>query len=317
MRNLFDSILLFLRGMGMGAADVIPGVSGGTIAFITGIYRKLVHSIKSIDLHFIKLLLNGKPATAWKHINGNFLVEVFSGVLVSIFSLAKLISWLLENHQMLVWAFFFGLIIASAIYISKKIEKWNVYTVFFVLAGTAVAFYITLATPATTPETLYYTFLSGSIAVCAMILPGISGSFILLLIGKYEHIITAVNELNAEILSVFAAGCVVGLIIFSNVVSWLLKKYSDYTMAVLTGLMIGSLNKLWPWKKVLETTINKHGEEIPLVERSIAPGQFRQLYDADPMILQVTVLVIIGFVLIFFINYLAGIGSDNRNKRQD
>ncbi len=306
MKDLINKLLLFLRGMGMGAADVIPGVSGGTIAFITGIYKKLVDSIKSINIQFLRLLLQRKPVAAWRHINGNFLTAVFSGVLVSIFSLAKLISWLLEHHQMLVWAFFFGLIIASAIYISRKIHKWNTLTVLFVLAGTAIAFYITLATPATTPETLYHVFLSGSIAVCAMILPGISGSFILLLLGKYEYIINAVNELNAEILAVFAAGCVVGLILFSNIVSWLLKKYSDYTMAILTGLMIGSLNKLWPWKRVLETGLNKHGEEIPLVERSISPGQFHQIYNEDPMILQISALMLIGFMLIFLLNYLAG-----------
>ena len=306
MKDLINKLLLFLRGMGMGAADVIPGVSGGTIAFITGIYKKLVDSIKSINIQFLRLLLQRKPVAAWRHINGNFLTAVFSGVLVSIFSLAKLISWLLEHHQMLVWAFFFGLIIASAIYISRKIHKWNILTVLFVLAGTAIAFYITLATPATTPETLYHVFLSGSIAVCAMILPGISGSFILLLLGKYEYIINAVNELNAEILAVFAAGCVVGLILFSNIVSWLLKKYSDYTMAILTGLMIGSLNKLWPWKRVLETGLNKHGEEIPLVERSISPGQFHQIYNEDPMILQISALMLIGFMLIFLLNYLAG-----------
>lgn len=304
-KNLTDYILLFFRGMGMGAADVIPGVSGGTIAFITGIYKKLVDSIKSINYHFLKLLLQRKPVTAWKHINGNFLVAVFSGVLVSIFSLAKIISWLLLNHQMLVWAFFFGLIVASAIYISKKINRWNLFAGIFLVLGVIAGFYITLATPATTPDTLYYVFISGSIAVCAMILPGISGSFILLLLGKYAYILNAVNELNTKVLIVFGAGCIAGLILFSNVVSWLLKKYYDYTMAVLTGLMVGSLNKLWPWKKVVETGYNKYGEEIPLVERSISPSKFQQLFNEDPMILQVTLLMIVGFGLIFLLNFIA------------
>ncbi len=305
MQKIIDSVLLFLRGIGMGAADVIPGVSGGTIAFITGIYKKLVDSIKSINFGFIKLLLQKKPVAAWKHINGNFLAAVFSGVLVSVFSLAKLISWLLEYHRILVWAFFFGLIIASAIYIGRKIDKWNIYTVIFILAGAVIAFYITLATPATTPETLYHVFFSGSIAVCAMILPGISGSFILLLLGKYEYVLNAVRDLNTEIIAIFAAGCIVGLIIFSNIVSWLLKKYYDYTIAILAGLMIGSLNKLWPWKKVLKTRLNIHGEEVPLLEKNILPGQFQQIYDTGPMILPVLALMITGFILIFLINYLA------------
>lgn len=288
----------------MGAADVIPGVSGGTMALITGIYKKLVDSIKSINLEFFRLLVQKKPVLAWKQINGNFLAAVFSGALVSIFSLAKLISWLLEYHQILVWAFFFGLIAASAIYVGRKINNWNTLTVIFILAGTVAAFYITLAAPATTPETLYYVFFSGSVAVCAMILPGISGSFILLLLGKYEYIINAVNIIDLEVLAVFAGGCVIGLILFSNIISWLLKKYYDYTIAILTGLMVGSLNKLWPWKEILETRLNVHGEEVPFIERSIFPWQYQQIYDSDPLLLPVIVSMLTGLIIIFLINYL-------------
>ncbi len=306
--KITSGFFILLRGMGMGVADIIPGVSGGTIAFITGIYQKLVESIKSINYDFIKLVLKGKIRNAWFSINGNFLLTVFTGILLSVFSLARLISWLLEHHQMLVWAFFFGLIVASAIYIGKKIEKWSIFTIMFLFVGTAFSYYITIATPATTPDTLLNVFLSGCIAICAMILPGISGSFILLLIGKYEYVLNAVRDLNAEVLGVFALGCVIGIILFSNVISWLLKKYYSLTMATLTGLMIGALNKLWPWKKVVETTINRHGEEISVVEKSITPQQFQQICESnDPMIAQVILLMIAGFGLIFFVNFLASL----------
>ncbi len=307
MKEKFSSaLLMFLRGMGMGVADLIPGVSGGTIALITGIYKKFVDSIKSINRHFFRLIFRKQFVSAWKHINGNFLLAVFSGILVSVFFLARLLSWLLDNSRMFVWAFFFGLIIASAIYIGRKIEKWDFSTLLFFFFGILGSFYITLATPATAPETLWYVFFSGCIAICAMVLPGISGSFILILIGNYAFILQAVTDLNVKILAVFAAGCIVGIILFSNIISWLFKRYAYNTMAVLTGLMVGSLNKLWPWKKVLKA---RHigGEEVPVVERSITPAQFQQIEGTDPMIFQILALMFTGFILIFLINYLANI----------
>jgi len=307
------AFLLFLRGMGMGAADLIPGVSGGTIALITGIYKKFVDSIKSINTHFLKLIKQKQLNEAWKHINGNFLLAVFSGILVSVFSLARLFSYLLEHYQMLVWAFFFGLIMASAIYIGRKIEKWDSLTILFFVFGITGAFYITLATPATAPETLWYVFLSGGIGICAMVLPGISGSFILLLIGSYALILEAVTEFNITILGIFIFGCIVGIILFSNIISWLLKKYHSYTMAVLTGLMLGSLNKLWPWKEVLETRFIR-GEEVPIVERNILPAQFQQIEGADPMIWQILLLMFMGFILIFLINLIANVSWQSNQK---
>jgi uncharacterized membrane protein len=205
-RSIGDYLLLGLRGMGMGAADVIPGVSGGTIAFITGIYEELVHSIKSINARLLRTLFSEGIGPAWKQANGTFLATVLTGVLVSIFSLARLISWLLEHHQMLVWAFFFGLIIGSAIHVGRKITNWSAVTVIMLVAGTAIAYYITIATPATTPGTRWFVFVSGAIAISAMILPGISGSFILLLLGQYEFILNAVRDLKADILAIFGAG---------------------------------------------------------------------------------------------------------------
>jgi len=305
MQRTFGSyILLGVRGMAIGAADLIPGVSGGTVAFITGIYEELVNSIKSINHTVFKTLFQKGVAQAWKQINGNFLFAVVFGLFISLFSLAGVLSWLLSNHQMMVWAFFFGLIVGSAIFVGKTIKSWGLTTILSFLAGILVAYFITLATPATTPDGLVFIFLAGSIAICAMILPGISGAFILLLIGKYEHMLNAVKNFQIVDLLVFALGCIVGVIAFSNVISWLLKKYRQATLALLTGFMIGSLNKIWPWKQVTLTGYNSQGEEIPLVEKSILPGQFQQISGESPMLLEVTLLALLGFVLVLGFDYM-------------
>jgi putative membrane protein len=304
-RNFSEYALLTARGLGMGAADVIPGVSGGTIAFITGIYQELINSIKSVDKTFLKLLFREGIVAAWKHINGNFLLAVFSGVLISIFSLARLISWLLLVYPMLVWAFFFGLIIASALHVGKKITRWNAGIIIALIAGTAIAAYITIATPATTTESMWFILLSGAIAITAMILPGISGSFILLLLGKYEFILNAVKDLQIGIIIIFGIGCVIGLISFSNVISWFFKKFPDGTMAVLTGFMLGSLNKLWPWKEVITYRINSAGEQVPLLEKSISPQQYEAITGQDHMLLPVIICMLAGFLLIFIFDVIA------------
>ncbi len=298
-RNSLNYALLTLRGLGMGAADVIPGVSGGTIAFITGIYQELIFSIKSVNKEFVRLLFSQGIVTAWKHINGSFLLAVFSGVLISIFSLARLISWLLVVYPKLVWAFFFGLIIASALHVGKKITHWNTAAVVSLLAGVVVAAYVTIATPAITPEAGWFVFLSGSIAITAMILPGISGSFILLLLGKYEFMLNAVKDLQVSIIAIFGVGCVVGIISFSNVISWFFRKFPNATMALLTGFMLGSLNKLWPWKEVTKYHVNSAGEEVPFLERSISPFTYPEVTGNDNMLWQIIVFALAGFLLIF------------------
>jgi putative membrane protein len=277
-----DYITLMLRGMAMGGADVIPGVSGGTIAFITGIYEELIQSIKSVNATFFKILFTRGIAAAWQHINGSFLLALVTGILISIFSLARLMSWLLANHPMTVWAFFFGLIAGSAIYIGRKVDTWSWLPVLFLLAGTATAYYITIASPAATPETYWFVFLSGAIAFCALVLPGISGAFILVLLSKYEFMLNAIRDLQVSMIAVFAAGGVIGVIAFSNVIAWLFKKYHNATLAVLAGFMTGSLNKLWPWKKVLETRANSHGDEVPFLEKSISPARYAEIFSSDP-----------------------------------
>ena len=298
-RRFSDYTLLTARGLGMGAADVIPGVSGGTIAFITGIYEELINSIKSVNKDFFRILFSKGIPGAWKHINGNFLLAVLSGILISIFSLARLITWLLEVYPKLVWAFFFGLIIASALHVGKKVSEWNAGIIATMIAGTAVAAWITIATPATTPETWWFVFLSGSIAIVAMILPGISGSFILLLLGKYEYMLTAVRDLDIATIIIFAIGCMIGIVSFSNVISWLFKKFPNGTLALLTGFMLGSLNKLWPWKEIITYRISSSGEKVPLLEKSISPMKYESITGQDALLWQVIVFMAIGFLLIF------------------
>jgi len=255
----------------MGAADVVPGVSGGTIAFITGIYEELINSIKGINLKAILLFFTGRWKAFWKQINGNFLLAVFSGIFISVLSLAKVLEYLLENQPILIWSFFFGLVLASSYVVSRKITRWKYPKIIALVAGIGIAFYITSVTPTTTTDASWFVLFSGGLASCAMILPGISGSFILLLLGKYTFALHAVNEVIIHDLLLLGAGAVTGLILFANLLSWLLKKYHDVTIAVLVGFMIGSLNKIWPWKETLKTIVVE-GKVRPLVEKNILPS---------------------------------------------
>lgn len=289
-RTIKDYVTLALKGMAMGAADVVPGVSGGTIAFIVGIYDELINSIKSINAHSLKLLFTGKIVSFWKAINGSFLFSILLGIGISVFSLAKLITWLLEAHPIMVWAFFFGLVLASTWFVSKDIKEWNVKTIASFIVGAAVAYYITVATPAETPTNLLFIFLCGAIAICAMILPGISGSFILVLLGKYFYIMDAVKELKIGILLVFAAGALIGITSFSRVLSFALARFRNSTLALLTGFMLGSLNKVWPWK---EKIMMDAGFEL---EKNIMPNAF---------LAEAIVLAIIGFFLVYFLEKLS------------
>ena len=303
-KTIKEHLILILKGMGMGAADVVPGVSGGTIAFITGIYEELINSIKSVNLNAIKLFFSGKFTEFWKAINGTFLLSVFIGIGISIFSLAKGLEYLLNHFPILVWAFFFGLIVASAVYVARTIKKWNLGTITAGIAGIAIAYFITIISPAEANTTYWFIFIAGSIAICAMILPGISGSFILVLLGMYKFILEAVGNLEIAVILTFMAGAVLGIIAFSNVLSWLLKKYHNITIAILAGFMVGSLNKVWPWKEVTETFLDRHGEMKPLTERNVLPGTFEQITGNDSLIMGAISLTIIGFVLIFIIEGL-------------
>jgi len=300
-------LVLLLKGMGMGAADVVPGVSGGTIAFITGIYEELVNSIKSINAGALKLFFSGRWKAFWKHINGNFLLAVFAGIFISVLSLARILEYLLVNHPILIWAFFFGLILASSYIVSKKVGKWNYTAVAGIVAGTGLAVFITSVTPATTTDAFWFVFLSGALASCAMILPGISGSFILLLLGKYAFALHAVNERIFMDLLLLGGGAVVGIISFANLLSWLLRKHHDVTIAVLVGFMIGSLNKIWPWKETLETILVE-GELRPLVEKNVLPVAG----NADDRFWMALLMAAIGIGIILVIELVL---SGNREKK--
>ena len=290
-------LITFFKGIAMGAADVIPGVSGGTIAFMTGIYEELIFSLKSIDLKSLSLLFKGDIKGFWKAINGNFLVAVFSGVLLSIFTLARLMQYLLINHPIPLWSFFFGLIIASALFILRHIEKWKISYVIALIIGIAIAVWICLVSPSETTDAWWFIFVSGMIAICAMILPGISGSFILLLMGKYAFMMTAIKEFNIPIIIVFAAGAVIGLLAFSHILFWLLKKYYKQTIALLAGFMAGSLVKVWPWK--IES-LTYTGIDYPAL-----PSHFEQHTGIDPQLPYAIAFVLIGFGLVFAIEYIA------------
>lgn len=305
--KLSNYLLLTLKGCAMGMADVVPGVSGGTIAFITGIYEELVESIRSVDLGALKLLATGRFSAFWRRINGSFLFSVLLGVAVSILSLARLMTYLLTHHPIEIWSFFFGLIVASALLVSRQVGKWNWRTVLALAIGVAVAWWITVVSPAETPNDWWFILLSGAIAICAMILPGISGAFILLLLGKYHYIMQAVGDLNIPVILVFVAGAIAGIISFSHLLSWLLKHWHDCTIALLMGFMIGSLNKVWPWKETVESYTDGHGQVLPLVERNILPQTFENALGIDAHLWQAIVLCLVGFLMIYAIELAARI----------
>ena len=300
-----EYITLFFKGIAMGGADVVPGVSGGTIAFITGIYGTLLDSIKSVDATALQLLIKGRVKDFWQHINGSFLVTLLAGIAVSILTLAKLIAYLLEHYPIQLWSFFFGLIIIAAYLVAKEIKKWRTGVFVAAAAGIAIAYYITLATPAETPTSLWFVFLSGAVAICAMILPGISGSFILLILGKYAFILEAVNERNFAVIAVFGLGCVVGILTFARVISWLLDRYHDVAVALLAGFMIGSLGKIWPWKETVLTRLDSSGVEVPFVTRNVLPAQFEQLTGQDDLLGYAILFMFVGFLLVLGIERIA------------
>ncbi len=305
-QEIKQGFFLYLRGIAMGAADVVPGVSGGTIAFITGIYEELINSIKSFNLQTVKLLFGGKIKEFWKAINGTFLLILFAGIATSILSLAKLIKFGLETYPQFIWSFFFGLIIASAILVAREITTWNYKSILSLVLGTVAAAVITNITPATTPEAYWFVFFSGALAICAMILPGISGAFILLLLGKYAFVLDAVNNRDLTIIAIFGAGAAVGIISFSNLLSWLLKKFRDNTIAVLSGFMIGSLGVVWPWKTPIYKLSEKGHEVFTSSGKPVVQGYEHHLPEVIDWNLFVALgLILLGIVTIFGIDRLA------------
>ncbi|SIO32589.1 putative membrane protein [Salinivibrio sp. ES.052] len=287
----------------MGAADVVPGVSGGTIAFITGIYTQLLESIRRITPRLFALWRKEGFKAVWQHVNGTFLCVLLAGILTSIASLAKGISWTLTHHPIPLWSFFFGLIIASALHIAKQLPapKVRPKTVLAVLLGIGFAYWITIANPLQLTAGPLTVFLAGAIAICAMILPGISGSFILLLLGMYSPILDAVHQTQFGLLGLFAVGAVTGLLTFSHLLSWLLRRYYALTLAFLTGLMLGTLGKIWPWKHTLTWRTNSSGEQVPLVQDNLLPGAYEAIVGHSAQVGLAIVAMIGGFVLVLLL----------------
>ncbi len=295
-RKIKDYIVITFKGIAMGAADVVPGVSGGTIAFISGIYEELLETINSVNFNAIKILKKDGLKAAWKAINGNFLFSLLLGIGISIFSLAKLIKYLLENEPIMLWSFFFGLVLASVFFVGKQIQEWNIIKIIMLIIGAVIAYYITILPPMDAHATpTWFLFLSGAIAICAMILPGISGSFILLLLGAYKPVIDALDTKDLKTLVIVGIGAIVGLLTFSRVLKWLFDKYKNVTLAVLTGFIAGSLNKIWPWKEILSWRMNSKGKEVPFIEESISPFN----YSGDPQLFWACVLAIMGVAVIY------------------
>ena len=287
--------MLLLKGMAMGAADVVPGVSGGTIAFISGIYEELLETINAINFGVFKTLKNNGIKAAWKSINGNFIVTLFLGIGISIASLAKFISYVLEAHPILIWSFFFGLVLASVLYVGKQVKSWNAGSIVSLIIGTGLAFWITILPPLSSSNELWFIFVSGMIAICAMILPGISGSFILLLMGSYQTVLVAVKDKEFYTIVVFMLGAIMGLLSFSKVLKWMFAKYHDLTIAVLTGFLIGSLNKLWPWKINKELLYTHSDGKKDFLQENVFPAEIV----GEPQVMYAVAFCILGAGLIF------------------
>lgn len=302
-----NNILTLLKGIAMGAADVVPGVSGGTIAFITGIYEKLIGSINEINFGLIKVFKENGIKAVWNKINGTFLTFLFAGIFISIASLSKLIKYLLDNESVLVWSFFFGLILASVFLVGKQVGKWQTKHFTSLVIGTLIAYWITSINSIIEVEGLWYIFLCGAVAICAMILPGISGSFILLLMGAYYTVLSAIKDFNLQIILSFMLGALTGLLSFSKLLNYLFKNFEKITLAFLTGFLLGSLNKIWPWQQIISTRINSHDKIVPFITKNVSPFNYYIISDAEkslnifeknPLILPAISLMILGVLII-------------------
>lgn len=300
---------VFLRGMAMGAADIVPGVSGGTIAFITGIYFRLLEAINAVPGAVIGSFFRGDLKGFWQRCDGNFLVCLLVGILVSIATLASAISYALNEHPILIWSFFFGLIVASVWHVGRQILSFSSLLLLPLAAGIAFAWGVTtLPAGQADPSGLVF-FGAGALAICAMILPGISGSFILVIIGMYTPVLDAIRHLEVGLLLLFVSGCVIGILSIARLITWAFHHFHDPVLALLTGFMIGALNKVWPWKETLSWRTNSSGEQVALTEASVSPGYYAEITGLDPQLLLAVTMAIGGFALVLLVEW---IGSRNR-----
>jgi len=316
--DLRSRIKLYLKGMAMGAADVVPGVSGGTIAFISGIYEELLSSIRSIGPDTLTVLRRQGLKAAWRQVNGDFLLTLVAGIGTSILLLVRPITWALQHEPVLIWSFFFGLLPVRVWLCGKLVRQWGTGPVVGGIIGTSIAVGIGLMSAGTAPDSLLFYFIAGAIAICAMILPGISGSFILLLLGAYLPVMTALKTLNLPVIVVFAAGCLFGLAAFSRLLNWMFQRHHDLTVSTLTGFLLGSLTIIWPWKEVVSTRVVHAGgpdEHLePFLTRNVWPGDYATLTEIDrllgvtakdPNILGAALLALLGAALLLFLERFA------------
>ncbi len=289
---------VFFRGMAMGAADIVPGVSGGTIALITGIYEELLNSLKSISPKSVGLIWQQSPKAFWQAINGTFLFSLLAGIVLSLISLSHVLTFLMAQYPILVWSFFFGLVAASGLWLLKQCSLMKYQTGLFLIVGTIVAYLVTSGRPMQVEPTFLALFFSGALAICAMILPGISGSFILLLLGVYAPVLAAIKGLDLATMAVFGLGCATGLLSFVHILSYLLKRFHSQALALLTGFLFGSLNALWPWKQVLEFYTSSKGLEKPLIQVNVLPHQYSEISQQEPFIIPAILCAILGAVVV-------------------
>ncbi|WP_452224155.1 DUF368 domain-containing protein [Lacinutrix chionoecetis] len=323
-RKLQDYFIIALKGVAMGAADAVPGVSGGTIAFISGIYEELITTISNINVSLFKTLKTEGFKSFWRQANGNFLLALLTGIIISFVSFMRLAKYLIEEHPVLIWSFFFGLIVVSIYFVGKQVKKWSAISVVALIIGAATAFYISSLPSLAGNANPFYLFIAGAIAICAMILPGISGSFILVILGAYKTLSDAFHDFDIKRIAIFAAGALVGLLSFSRLLKWLFKNYHNTTLALLTGFIFGSLNKVWPWKQTLTVMEDTAGEVIAfssvsqlgtlavfqkkinnfesfktVTDQSISPFTYAEINNVNHQLALAIGLMIAGFLTIF------------------
>ncbi len=304
-RSLLDYLGLGVRGFMMGASDVVPGVSGGTMALILGIYEELVESIRAVGQRdFLGAVVRLRWRDALAALNWPFLAAVGAGIALAVLTLARGLEWLLQSHPVLLWSFFFGLVLASGAVVSRRVERWSLPLGLVTLAAAAGAYLIVGLVPARTPDQPWFLFLSGALAICAMILPGISGAFILVLLGKYEFALAALNRGDVVSIGLIGLGAGVGLVTFAQLLGWLLKRHHNLTIAALTGLMLGSLRKLWPWKVDAAWIYNVEGEAVPVVQNNILP-ELSIAGALNPEVVYAALLALVGFGLVLTLTWVA------------
>jgi putative membrane protein len=295
---------VFLRGIAMGAADIVPGISGGTIAFITGIYFRLLAAINALPKALLTDLIRGRVAVFWQVCDGSFLLTLLGGIVLSIATMASAISYLLTTYPILLWSFFFGLILASVWHVGREVRQYHWRLVLPLLVGTAFAWWITsLPAMATEPSAPMFLF-AGAIAICAMILPGISGSFILVIMGMYLPVLSAIKSFDVALLLLFVGGCAAGLFSIARLITWAFDRFHDGVLALLIGFMLGALNKVWPWKETLSWRVNSAGEQVPVHEASISPALFAELTGLNPLVFQALLMAVAGILLVLVVEWL-------------